>query len=481
MIIKNGGEQMSTDRIVLFPFDDFSLPFQNGVRLHLVPYETPVDRTRIVVPQGPAGAPDSRRIFNVGGVHRVGDELWLWYHGQGEEALHRVCFATSRDGYTWQKPNLGLVQYNGSTDNNVVQLPGGENDSVFCGVVFHEPDDPDPARRFKAVLAINKRLTAVVSSDGVRWREIDSRPELPACEVSGGTRFNGCYYLSGHGGSHFGAARQLVMAVSNDFEHWMEATCLGMRRENIPPRPMAYGFNEGEQVHGGAALWNRGNVIIGLYGQWHGPRNNDRRHVDMDLGLVVSNDALHYKEPIPDFRMVAAAEDGFRHLPELPMLFKYSGLVQGQGFENVGEETLFWYTPWPEQVSDGVRVASWKRDRLGYFQAFPARHLRSPQACHVISAPIDLEGQRGRVSLNVDGLSESAQMSVEILDQTYRPVAGYARADCLPLDSGLQQQVAWKTHELVEQIDEPFRIRLNFAGLRPEDPKLYAVNVEHAG
>ena len=65
---------------------------------------------------------------------------------------------------------------------------------------------------------------------------------------------------------------------------------------------------------------------------------------------------------------VAAAEDDFEHLPT-PMYFKHAGLVQGQGFENVGEETLFWYAPWPEQLSNGVRVASWQRDRLGYFQA----------------------------------------------------------------------------------------------------------------
>ena len=88
----------------------------------------------------------------------------------------------------------------------------------------------------------------------------------------------------------------------------------------------------------------------------------------MDLGLVVSNDALHYREPIPDFQMVEAAEDDFEHLPT-PMNFKHAALMQGQGFENVGDETLFWYAPWPEQLSNGVRIATWKRDRLGYFKA----------------------------------------------------------------------------------------------------------------
>ena len=241
---------------------------------------------------------------------------------------------------------------------------------------------------------------------------------------------------------------------------------------------MVYGAHQGEQIHLGASLWNRGNVIVGFYGQWHGPDNDDRRHVEMDLGLVVSNDALHYREPIPDFRIVEAGEDDFEHLPT-PMNFKHAGLVQGQGFENVGDETLFWYAPWPEQLSNGVRVASWKRDRLGYFQASDLK-LNSSQPRHVISAPIDLEGQPARVSLNVDGLSEHAQITVEILDERFQSVEGYSGEDCAPLESGLDQTVKWKKHERIEKIHGAIRLRLNYIGIRPEDPKLYAIYVASA-
>ena len=483
MTIKNSPQSVRTDSIVLFPFDDFSLPFQNGVHLNLIPYKTPVDRTRIVVHPGPPGAPDSMRAIYYGTVHRVGDELWMWYLGQGDDASwhQRVCLAKSRDGYNWEKPVLGLVEYKDAKQNNVVDMLGGEYSIVAC-VVFYEPDDPNPARRFKAVIEIKDRSAPfgiVFSEDGLTWKEAEIKSNPPSCEPSGGIKFNGCYYLTAHGGNHFGAPRQLVTFASYDFEHWIEASCLGFRRENIPPRPMVDGFAEGEQVHVGAGLWNRGNVIIGLYGQWHGPANNDRRHVNMDLGLVVSNDALHYKEPIPDFRMVAAAEDGFNHLPHA-FNFKFSGLVQGQGFENIGDETLFWYAPWPEQLSDGIRVAVWKRDRLGFFQAFNPRKLKSKEGSHVISAPIDPEGGSAQVSLNVDGLSNHAQVSVEILDESFRPVEGYSRDDCLDLKSGLKQRVTWQNHRLVEKSLGAFRVRVNFTGIRPEDPELYAIYVDTA-
>ena len=59
-----------------------------------------------------------------------------------------MCLATSKDGRTWQRPDLGLVEYNGSRSNNLVDLMGGRSHVTAC-TVFHEPDDPDPERRFK--------------------------------------------------------------------------------------------------------------------------------------------------------------------------------------------------------------------------------------------------------------------------------------------------------------------------------------------
>jgi hypothetical protein len=57
--------------VVLFPFDDHSLPFQRGVRLQLVARRASAEAgTRIVVRPGPPGAPDSRSISYYGSVVR---------------------------------------------------------------------------------------------------------------------------------------------------------------------------------------------------------------------------------------------------------------------------------------------------------------------------------------------------------------------------------------------------------------------------
>lgn len=374
MIIHNGGPSLSLQEIVLFPFDDYSIPFQNGVELHLAAHQTPCGRTRIVLGLGDEGAPDSKHVVYYGSVHRVGDELWMWYLGQGADDVwfERVCFAKSRDGYHWEKPDLGLVEYGGNKHNNLVDLNQGAHHVQAC-VVLYEPDEPDVRRRFKMVFESDKyekRFAVAYSADGLTWHESPDNPVGRWFEMAGATKFNGCYYLTGQGGNHAGGLRQLVTYVSYDFEHWSEASCVGLCRGHSIRQPRPFGGSAGEQVHLGAALWNRNNVIIGFYGQWHGHPSNDRRLLTMDLGLAVSNDALHYREPVPDFPIVAAAEDGWQLLPHGHSYVDFPALIQGQGFENVGDETLFWYAPWPEQSSDGVRVASWPPGSAGLFSGF---------------------------------------------------------------------------------------------------------------
>ena len=98
MHIHNGGPWQRLDEIVLFPFDDHSLPLQCGVELHLEGHMTPCGRTRIVVDLGEEDAPDSERVVYYGTVHRVGDELWMWYLGQGQDSpqVQTVTTGTNR-------------------------------------------------------------------------------------------------------------------------------------------------------------------------------------------------------------------------------------------------------------------------------------------------------------------------------------------------------------------------------------------------
>ena len=158
---------------VLFPFDRHSVPFRHGLQLELLAAQR--DAAHPVIAPGGSNDPDGESISYYGTVLEVGGELRMWYLGKGRAAGMplRICYAVSRDGFQWQKPALGLVEYGGTTRNNLVDLDFGGR--VMSCNVLHEPDDPDPARRFKTFCEVecerSKNQGCVAfSGDGLRWK-----------------------------------------------------------------------------------------------------------------------------------------------------------------------------------------------------------------------------------------------------------------------------------------------------------------------
>ena len=54
----------------------------------------------------------------------------------------RICYAESADGVHWERPHLGLVKYDGSRDNDIIDLPPGSGNMD----VWYQPDTPDGRR-----------------------------------------------------------------------------------------------------------------------------------------------------------------------------------------------------------------------------------------------------------------------------------------------------------------------------------------------
>jgi len=264
---------------------------------------------------------------------------------------------------------------------------------------------------------------------------------------------------------------------------------LGFRRDAFPPRPVLTGNSVGPQVHIGAGLWDRGNTVVGLYGQWNGPPTeaDDRRQIRINLGLIVSDDAIHYQEPVPDFKMIDSYEEdwGFPDPIGAPPC-----LSQGQGMYNVGDRTVTWYGIWGFR-NQAIRVASWTRDRLGYFQpkTDPLEGQRwvdedRPDVVlpNFISCPMELKHAGARVFVNADRLSDNNYLRVELLDKGFNRIKGFSGEDCvLVRESGLRQAIRWKGQDQLPAFDTPVRVRVNYEGLRLEDSRVYAVYVNANG
>ena len=98
------------------------------------------------------------------------------------EVVSALCYMESRDAEHWVKPSLGLVEFRGSKDNNIVSLdprlrgPGGI-------ALFRDPSAP-PAERYKSATNLmatvldpqttekGARIAGATSPDGLHWTVI---------------------------------------------------------------------------------------------------------------------------------------------------------------------------------------------------------------------------------------------------------------------------------------------------------------------
>jgi hypothetical protein len=465
--------------VVLFAFDNRAFPFQNHVETHLTAGRSP----RLVLRHGSKGSHEEVLLY-YGTVLQIGGYFHLWYNGNygpqanniGYERVSCVlCYARSRDGVNWEKPSLGLVEFQGSKENNICDFPVPSLWSTAA--VLHDPDDPDPNRRFKIAYEARYKdgmwFSMAFSPDGLSWQPSPRNPTRTFLEMAGVTKFRGLYYVYGH--ADFSAhaplrARRLTCYVSDDFEHWSPCSVLGLdRTPNLVGPSTDDAGAQWEEIHLGAGLWNRGNVLLGIYGQWHGHFSGDRRWIVLDLGLAISHDALHFYEPIPSFRIVPAREQ-----PDSPRGVG-PALMQGQGMENVGNQTYYWYGLWRGTEGSGVRLATWPRDRLGMLRPF------LPQKPRVISCLIQVLKGPARIFVNASGLGRQSYLRIGLLTEGFRPISGYSDEEAAVItEDGLRIPVRWKAGNLPPSSPASIRVDIRFEGSRPEDAALHAIYVANS-
>lgn len=79
-----------------------------------------------------------------------------------------VLFATSKDGLAWDRPALGLHEFQGSKENNIIY-------DFHSPSVLLDARDPEPARRYKMLGSLTGAYYSATSPDGLRW----SGPDQP--------------------------------------------------------------------------------------------------------------------------------------------------------------------------------------------------------------------------------------------------------------------------------------------------------------
>ena len=106
-----------------------------------------------------------------------GDVYRLYYRGNRGDPTPATCYAESRDGIHWTKPELGIVDFNGSKRNNIV-VPTA---STFCPFIDRRPGVPSSERyKANAVRGGPRALEGYVSPDGIHWKLVREEPLVPA-------------------------------------------------------------------------------------------------------------------------------------------------------------------------------------------------------------------------------------------------------------------------------------------------------------
>jgi len=131
-------------------------------------------------------------------VLKDGDVYRMYYRGctmtpdgEFDGAAEVTCYAESRDGIAWTKPNLGLHEFRGSRANNIILAPDARRVSHnFAPFLDDRPGVP-AAERFKAVGGVFNDNSAhvpggdaahagglfrYVSADGIHWKLYAEEP-----------------------------------------------------------------------------------------------------------------------------------------------------------------------------------------------------------------------------------------------------------------------------------------------------------------
>jgi hypothetical protein len=420
----------------------------------------------------------------------------MWYyaiHAGGDYSDLKqgpVCYAESVDGIQWVKPNLGQVEFKGSYSNNAIRLP---DEATQAAEVICDPADPDPQRRYKMVCNAHNGRTFVfrtaTSPDGTSWRFSTNHAIDQFAELSSFYRFRGLYIVNGQGagdGEGGGArGRQGYAWVSPDFEHWLPEVAEAF----LLPEP-AQAADRGttkpyDQVHLGVGGASLGNIVVGLYGRWHNFAGDTRRsipnswfgfgEISCDLGLVISNDGLHFREPVKGRVFLSRARSPVTPLEGKP----YPTILcqSGNGILNVGGETRIYHGRW-RNAQYGldywaeVALATLPRDRWGALGLAP-----DGADGWVWSTPVCLPAAGWEMALNAESANAIA---VEVADESFQllpPFSGGQAGRSLER-GGLDCPVAWGAADPQQLAGKSVRFRFHLTGAAASQPRLFAVYLQ---
>ena len=393
------------------------------------------------------------------------DKLFkCWYCGSdlSMERWWASGYAVSEDGVHWVKPRVGRIEYNGSKDNNIVW--------AGWGPVIKDNDEPDPARRYKAILKgpapkEDYGIRLAYSPDGVDWTECEpfQLPEWKGRfpdivvfrkddqEPDPSRRYRIVWQAVGKAdkpGPEM--VRTKCIAFSADGENFAASKDNPFLHPNDGPEQENHFLMlapwEGQWVLPYECGWYCPNGQ-GVYGQYLA-----------DIRLAVSDDGEHFRRVNPQQKLIPRGrhgqwDDGFLVISDKPV---------------VKDDTIYLYycgqgedwTSWPDKVPTyrHASTGSVRLSRMGLatlrldgWTCLETADGEIPGSA--TTTAIEATERAAELQVNVSRAQPlRSAMRVEVLDAATNAVLeGFARDDCRPVEvDGIRRPVVWKDRSLAD-------------------------------
>jgi len=382
----------------------------------------------------------------------------MWYN-RGNNLL----YATSFDGAHWDRPKLGLAEWKGRRDSNILPI------SIHSPSIVLDGQAVNDAERYKALGAGRGGYVAAHSPDELHWEMYPINPVLKSsdtCTLAQDPRTGECLAFHKRSHEHRGHVRRLVyLATSKDMQTWSEAR-LAMAPDAIDDAQTIAEGGQWSQFYN-MSVFPYGGQFLGLVTHFRfAKRLTDTTPGQspddgpIDVQLVHSRDGRNWRR----------LENRLPVIPNGPHPYD-AGCILGTANQPVivGDEMWIYYTAintthggaLPQKVITIAR-ASWRRDGFVSLDA-------GDQAGVVETIAFQPSGDR----LVVNADASRGEARIEILDGTGEVIPGYGTEVCVPIRSdSVRHAVRWKNHDRLPD-GRPLALRFH---LRDTSLYSYAVN-----
>ena len=426
------------DRRELF-VDDWLIDKASGAALRLNP---PTPRETVLPLNQPWAGPTTgyTTVFKDGDRYR----FYASNDDYGSRVPDYTSYAESKDGVTWTMPKLGLVEFQGSKDNNIIWAEKGIHS--FNAFRDENPRAP-PEQRYKACAGGPPRL--FVSADGIRWKKLQEKPVL----TDGPDDSQNVVFWDARRGLYVayarlfkGDIRDVRTATSPDFVNWTRS------------RPVEFGAAPVEHLYTNAVTpyFRAPHLYVGFPMRFVPDRQLAPKHPYKGVSdgiFMSSRDGLHFRRFPEAF---IRPDLGIRNWTDRTNLPTWGVVPTGPE-----EMSVYWVEHF-RHPTIGLRRGSLPLDR------FASAHA-SPAGGEFTTRPLHFKGSK--LLLNF-ATSAPGSVRVAVLDRAGAEVPGFGLSDCPDLyGNEIERAVTWKGGaDLGRLAGQPVRLRF-----RMKDADLYAL------